>query len=818
MVKDTHLGRSEAEDLFIDLFAEAFGPEKAQYLYVQYPFQDIYGNPRYIDFVIDSAARRVAIEIDGETYHNPRLVSHDKYADDLLKQNSLSYGGWQIFRWTYRQLRDTPEPFKDQIRTFLGEHPLFKAIEDYLPRQRGRVLELREHPTEAAREHPTEAAREHPTEAAREHLTEAAREYPIENLHPTWVEYVKLSTTHAYPDHAPPSQPLELREHQSEALRELAAMRERRETIALLYHATGTGKTVTAVSDARRMGGRTLFLAHTKELVHQAARQFRALWPDVSTGIFMESHRQNDTHVVCGSIQSVTQNLDLFAYDAFAYLIIDECHHGTAETYQQVLRWFRPAFTLGLTATPERADGDDLLAVFQNVAHKLDLQTAVEIGELVPVRCFRVKTNIDLADVRFSGFKYNARELESKVFVSSRNELIVATWLDYVRNRPTVVFCVSVRHAEEIERLLTAAGVAARAVSGGMNPVQRQTVLTAYEQGQLQVLCACDLLNEGWDSPRTEVLFMARPTMSRSLYLQQLGRGMRLAPGKEALIVFDFIDNANLFNQACSLHRAMRLGEYRPGGLALAPRSQRELDEALYTRGEKPPLLLDWPIHVQDYERIDLFNWQDQAAQMISQLEFVRRVNVQAETIEKYIRDQKIVPDLTVPIGERRLFHYFHDETVRQYAAAFGWTLITPANIKALFMDMIKTMDMSYSYKPVFLLALLQHLDDKGGADLDVVTHSFAAFYEQRKARGLVAEKANSLMQKGGYSLRDVQKLILSYPFRRFEDMRCMKHAKQVGRIELDTTIRRQLSEEDRHWIRAWCEARIQAYYEKRLG
>lgn len=324
-------GQSPAEDLFIDLFSDAFGPEKAQYLSPQYSFVDIYGKQRYIDFAIESIAKRVAIEIDGEHYHNPRLVSQDKYHDDLLKQNSLSYAGWQIYRWTYTQLKKNPESFKDELRTFLGEHPLFKLIEEYLPNQHGRVFELRE--------------------------------------------------------------------HQQEALDSLQEMRDRHETIALLYHATGLGKTVTAVNDAKRLGGRTLFLAHTKELVEQAAKQFQQNWPDVTTGIFMDSHRNLHTHVVCGSIQSVSLNLSEFHPEDFQYLVIDECHHGTADTYQRILSWFKPAFTLGLTATPERADGDNLLAVFKNVAHKLDLKTAVEMGELVPIRCIRIRTNVDMRSI-----------------------------------------------------------------------------------------------------------------------------------------------------------------------------------------------------------------------------------------------------------------------------------------------------------------------------------------------------------------------------------------------------------------------------------
>ena len=145
---------SAAEDLFIDLFADTFGAEKAGYLYSQYPFYDIYQNARFADFVLENGATRVAIEIDDEASHNPRLVSQDKFYDDLLKQNSMIHLGWDVYRWAVRQMQKQPETVKDELRVFLGSDPRFKEIEDYLPTQQGRALkadqlELREYQQEA---------------------------------------------------------------------------------------------------------------------------------------------------------------------------------------------------------------------------------------------------------------------------------------------------------------------------------------------------------------------------------------------------------------------------------------------------------------------------------------------------------------------------------------------------------------------------------------------------------------------------------------------------------------------------------------------
>ena len=747
------LSGSAAEDLFIDLFSETFGAEKAGYLYSQYPFFDIYQNSRYADFLLENGGRKVAIEIDDETSHNKSLVSSNKFYDDLLKQNSMIYLGWDVYRWAVRQMQIQPEAVKDELRVFLGSQPRFREIEDYLPTQRGKTLD---------------------------------------GAH------------------------LELKQHQREALDALQAMRDRHETIALLYHATGTGKTVTAVMDAKRCGGRTLFLAHTQELVNQAADTFRNLWPEVTVGRYMEAIKEPDAHVVCGSVQSVALHLEDFREDAFSYLIVDEAHHAAADTYQKILVYFHPAFTLGLTATPERTDDNRaILDIFKNTAHKLDIQTAVEIGELVPIRCIRIHTNIDLTRVRFNSVQYNIRDLESKIYVPERNQLIVDTWLQYVRDKRTVVFCASVRHAEQIAELFRQAGVPAVAVSGGMKPAERREFQDRFVRREILVLCACDLLNEGWDCPEIEVLFMARPTMSRVLYTQQLGRGMRLFPGKESLMVFDFVDNASQYNMPQSLHRLFKLKEYRPGQLAVAPGAQKTAEAALYAKGEKPEALIDWPVDATDYELVDIFNWRDEAAGMISQMEFVRRVDVQTETIERYVREGKLVPDLVVPMSEHRTFKYFKEETLERYAKQYGWTLIDDSNRKELFLEMVRQMDMSYSYKPVLIKAILRHADEKGRIQLADIVAYFRTYYEGRRAAGLVVEKPNSLFARGGYTDKEAERNILANPFKRFEDMQMLRHTRTLGIVQVDESVWKKLTAGEKAEMEKICEEKLEQYFSR---
>ena len=713
---------------------------------------DIYQNSRYADFMLENGPRRVAIEIDDEASHNKQLVSSGKFYDDLLKQNSMVHLGWDVYRWAVRQMQQQPDAVKDELRIFLGSHPQFKEIEDYLPQQRGKSLD---------------------------------------------------------------GTNLELKEHQKAALESLKQMRHNNETIALLYHATGTGKTVTAVTDAKYCGGRVLFLAHTQELVEQAANTFSRLWPEVTVGRYMESIKDVSSHVVCGSIQSVALHLESFKDNDFDYMIVDEAHHAAADTYQKVLAYFKPSFTLGLTATPERADDKSILDIFKNTAHKLDIQTAVEIGELVPVRCIRIHTNIDLTKVRFNSVQYNIRDLESKIYVPERNRLIVDTWMQYVHDKRTVVFCASVKHAEQIAEMFRERGIRAVAVSGGMKQSERKEFQDKFVSKEIQVLCACDLLNEGWDCPETEVLFMARPTMSKVLYTQQLGRGMRLYDGKKSLMVFAFVDNASQYNTPYSLHRLFRLKDYKPGQLAVAPQGQKAAEDDLYAKGEKPEALIDWPVDATDYELVDIFNWQEEAAGMISQMEFVRRVDVQSETIERYVREGKIVPDLIVPMSEHRTFKYFREETLQKYAEQYGWTLIDDSNRKDMFMDMIRQMDMSYSYKPVLMKAMMQYADDKGRIKLDDIVAFFKAYYEARREAGLIVEKKNSIFAKGGYTDKEAERNILSNPFKRFEDMQMIRHTKNLGIVQVDEAVWKHLSADEKDEIKNICDEKLEAYFSR---
>jgi len=610
----------------------------------------------------------------------------------------------------------------------------------------------------------------------------------------------------------------ELREHQKEALDSLEQMRRDGKTIALLTHAQGAGKTIAAISDAKRLGGRTLFVAHRQTLVTQAYDKLKELWPEASTGLFMGDVRDCEEHNIAASIQSISEHLDDFPTTAFQYLVIDEAHHAAAKTYKRVLGYFRPQFVLGLTATPDRADGQSILEIFRDCAHRLSLREAVERGELAPIRCFRVLTNVDLSRVRFNQVQYNRKDIEETVIVPPRDRLIVDTYVKHVNGRKAVAFCVNIRHGEALAELFRTSGVPARSVSGRMPRNEREKYLAAFHQGDLRVLCACDILNEGWDCPDLEVLLMARPTLSKVIYMQQLGRGTRKAPGKECLVVIDFVDNASRYNQSLNLHRVVGAAQYRPGGFVLAPDHLKKGDDDAINRGGRPTTVIDIGIWARDYQEIDVFNWQEAVANMISVADLEVELAASEGVVRRAIERGEVRPDHTVTLGER-VYHYFsrEPERVEEIRETLGLPKVEPHNIKDLFLRYADDkMDMSASYKPVLLLAMLDSVDSHGRAGLADVVGKFRRFYEERKRAGLVVERANARMAKvDELADADVQRVMLEMPFEKFERRRYLKYDRDLAFVRFEPNLWRQLKTDDLAKLRAICARRIEEYYQR---
>lgn len=322
----------------------------------------------------------------------------------------------------------------------------------------------------------------------------------------------------------------------------------------LLVAATGTGKTVMAAEDYRRLRtrlprARLLFVAHRYEILERSMATFRHVLRDPAFGeLWVGGNRPARFEHVFASIQSLAANgLEYLAADHFDVVIVDEFHHAAAPTYTRLLDLLRPAELLGLTATPERSDGESVLRWFdERIAAELRLWDAIEQQRLCPFEYHGVADGRDLRGVRWlRGRGYDPGEL-SRLYTADHayaRQVLAALHarVDDVGAIRCLGFCVSVDHARFMAALFTEAGLPARAVWAETPSDERAAALRDLDEGRLPVLFAVDLFNEGVDIPRLDTLLFLRPTDSSTVFLQQLGRGLRRAAGKESCLVLDFV-------------------------------------------------------------------------------------------------------------------------------------------------------------------------------------------------------------------------------------------------------------------------------------
>lgn len=322
----------------------------------------------------------------------------------------------------------------------------------------------------------------------------------------------------------------------------------------LLVSATGTGKTVMAAVDYAQLRStlpraRLLFVAHLKEILEQGLMTFRQVMRDPTFGeLWVDGARPTAFEHVFASVQSLNAaGREYLAADHFDVIIIDEFHHAAASSYRFLMDELTPRELLGLTATPERADGEPILHWFgDRIAAELRLWDAIEQHRLVPFAYYGVHDNVDLRDVPWRrGHGYDDAAL-TNVYTSNDAwvRLVYKTLESHVDDVATMRclgFCVSVAHAQYMSAQFNRLGVAAVAVVGTTPDAERRAALRGLEDGTIQVVFSVDLFNEGVDVPRADTLLMLRPTQSATLFLQQLGRGLRTANGKTMCTVLDFV-------------------------------------------------------------------------------------------------------------------------------------------------------------------------------------------------------------------------------------------------------------------------------------
>lgn len=336
---------------------------------------------------------------------------------------------------------------------------------------------------------------------------------------------------------------MDLRPYQEEARSGIHREWDEGRLRTLLVLPTGTGKTIVfakITEDVVREGGRVLILAHRGELLDQAADKIKK-----STGLVSAVEKAEEScigswfRVVVGSVQTMCREKRLaqFAPDFFDAIIIDEAHHSLSDTYQRVLEHFPDARVLGVTATPDRGDMKNLGEYFDSLAFEYTLPRAIREGYLCKIQAQTIPLRLDISQVGTSAGDFKVGEIGTAL--DPYLEQIAQEMKQYCQGRKTVVFLPLIATSQKFCQLLKNQGFRAAEVNG--NSVDRAEILADFDAGKYDVLCNSMLLTEGWDCPSVDCIVVLRPTKVRSLYCQMVGRGTRIAPGKENLLLLDFL-------------------------------------------------------------------------------------------------------------------------------------------------------------------------------------------------------------------------------------------------------------------------------------
>lgn len=729
---DSHIDPTPPEFNFALSFEQVFGAKNIHALQPEAPYVDRQGHRRYIDYVLHRNSQPIAIELNGEQYHHPlsAIVSEKKYRSQLFKQNSLVNDGYHVYRWSNRGMQDEFK-FEDQIKEYFGESQYFQSA-------------------------------------------------------PLYRSNRKIDFT--------------LYEHQESAVASLQGKRANGEQIFLIVLPTGTGKTEVFIEDYRlefSKGNtkRALAIVPSTELKKQLISRVATQLPDVLVG---DDFYDLTLDVIVQTSAYVLRHFRNITSDHFDYILVDEAHRAAAHGLRNVLEHFNPQSLLGLTATDQRLDQQKLEDIFGSYKINLSLEEAIK-QKLVPqIRAFRLMSNIDLSTVRFNGKEFVKSDLQKTVQIPSRDQLVVDLLWKYftvnsnttasnimLTNKQGVIFCVDIKHAKRMSAMLNKRGIKAAAVHG-----TDRTALKYYKDGTIQFLCACDLLNEGWDAPQTSVIVMARPTMSKVLYTQQLGRGTRNHPDKEALYVIDVVDSYSALLQPWSIHSLFNFGMYQPFG---------DLVNNVEGTPNQELIILDglWEVE-RRLEPVNIFNFEQEFGHLLNEEQLARELFVSTGTIRKWLKNDKIIAHKTLPFGNKTL-NYFSEQQVVAIKKENQIKDRTEQTRKLDFYEFLEKRDYTFSYKIIFLLAMINNSNERGEQSLDDLVKKYRDFYQGLSDKFGKAEKPKNPLNsaKNLENVNYLKKSIRENPFEKFERKRFFYQCKDLNIISFDSVLWEKLTQED---------------------
>lgn len=597
---------------------------------------------------------------------------------------------------------------------------------------------------------------------------------------------------------------VELYEHQTVSLQEIQKRREAGIKVFLIVLPTAAGKSKIVEEDLRKFAGnkqgfKGLILVPGVNILADWKARIRTHLPELKDKIDIRTYAYMAKHY--NDVQP----------DYYNYLVVDEAHHAVAPVLKRVIQYFNAEFTIGLTATDQRPDKKKLETVFGTYSTFLSLKEAMEKEVIAKANVYRIETNIDLSQVRFNGKDYVNADLEKRIRVSSRNELIVNVIKEYftsgeVALRQGIIFCVNINHANEMAKLLNSAEITAASYTGQTrNPM---VLMEKFKQKKIRFLCTCNMISEGWDYPELGILVMARPTLSKVLYLQQIGRGLRKTDVKKNVIVIDVVDEYGAMVKACNMHAILANPYYVPFG---------DITKTDYTPGDM--VIIDGiEERIERITEVDINSFEDKYGNYLSQEQIAREYFVSTGTVTNWIKKGKIIPSMEYKFGSKTLY-LFSPEDVEKYRKKLAIKEHSDNTIKQDFYEFLEERDYSLSYKMPFLLAVVKYMDSIGDAKIDAVLDDYISFYQDRLRRGLQVDRStcpyNEKMLK---DRKAICRNMLTNPFEKFERKRFLYYSKDLSVISVNHALYSQMETKDWNRVKIQMQEDLKNYYSEMGG
>lgn len=601
---------------------------------------------------------------------------------------------------------------------------------------------------------------------------------------------------------------IKLYEHQKNTLEQIQQERKSGTKSFLVVFPTASGKSKIIEEDIK---------AFEAELKNQG-KAFRALILAPNTNIIADWKNRIEENLsnlasnikIC-SFASIERNYTNLQPDYFSYIVIDEAHHAVAPVLKRVIQHFSPEFLIGLTATDQRPDKKKLESIFGSYKTSLSLEEAMKKKIVATANVFRIQTNIDLSSVRINGRDYVNADLEKSIRITSRNDLIANVLSEYfcsekLKDSQGLIFCVNTEHTKEMESVLLQHGIIAKAYS--RKEKNHQKIMQDFKEKKIRFLCSCNMISEGWDYPELKVLVMARPTLSKVLYLQQIGRGLRKTSTKENVFVIDVVDEYGAMANPCSMHSIFQNPYYVPFG---------DITKQNFKAGDF--FTVDGITErIERIVEVNISDFSQKYADFLSVEQLAQDFFVSTESVNDWIKKGKIVPTVSFPFGAKKI-HLFSKDDAEKYRKTLGIKVHDETTILDDFFEFLEKRDYTFSYKMPFLLSFLKNMNQTGDAKIEDVLFDYTAFYKNRIFHNLKVDRENCPFSKEYLSDKSKMKQnMLSNPFEKFERKRFMYFSKDLSIISMNTALFEQLADEEIRKIKNQLLFDLEKYFENLGG